>query len=275
MTKVTIAIPFYNSERFLEAAIVSVIDQTHKDWKLLLVDDGSTDTSVEIAKKYVRLDKRISLVADGKNRNLAYRLNQITSLTDTEYLARMDADDVMHPRRIAEQLQVLNVDSTIDVLGTNAFSINEYDEVVGIRLKFEDETRLISVSQFIHPTIIARRSWFQEHPYDPKFARMQDAELWHRSISSSNFKVITEPLFFYREISNTYYKKYWRALPTLYKLAFRDNFSSFWFFRLITNFLKVFGYFVYEKILKSDFLIRRRNKVIFKNVESMRSFIKK
>src|SRR5690606_21713898 len=104
---VTIAIPFYNGEKYLELAIQSALAQTYTGWKLILLDDGSTDNSLAIANEYKKKDARIKVYSDGQNKNLGYRLNQIPELVDTKYLARMDADDIMHPKRIETQLRIL------------------------------------------------------------------------------------------------------------------------------------------------------------------------
>jgi glycosyltransferase involved in cell wall biosynthesis len=74
----TIGIPFYNAEAYLGDAIRSIFAQTYHDWELILVDDGSTDRSLEIARA-VR-DPRVRVISDGQNRRLPYRLNQITAV---------------------------------------------------------------------------------------------------------------------------------------------------------------------------------------------------
>lgn len=75
-TLITIAIPIYNAEQYLAFAIQSVINQTYKDWELLLMCDGSTDNSTAIANEFAGKDERIKVVDDGMNRGLIYRLNQ-------------------------------------------------------------------------------------------------------------------------------------------------------------------------------------------------------
>ncbi|MEK5752755.1 glycosyltransferase family 2 protein, partial [Acinetobacter variabilis] len=72
---ISIGIPFFNAEKYLEDAIKSVLAQTFQNWELILVDDGSIDRSLEIARSFN--DPRIRIIADGHNRRLAYRLNQI------------------------------------------------------------------------------------------------------------------------------------------------------------------------------------------------------
>ena len=76
--KVSIGISFYNAEQFLPFAINSVLNQTFRDFELILLDDGSTDNSLKIAQSYS--DSRIRIVSDGENHGLAYRLNQLVNI---------------------------------------------------------------------------------------------------------------------------------------------------------------------------------------------------
>src|SRR4051794_20441310 len=108
MPRVTIGIPFHDEERFLEQAITSVLRQSFADFELLLIDDGSTDRSLEIARSFD--DPRIEVTADGRRRFLAARLNEITRRARGELIARMDGDDVAHPERLSRQLALLDAD---------------------------------------------------------------------------------------------------------------------------------------------------------------------
>src|SRR5438045_1632919 len=92
---VSIGISFQNARATLADAVRSVLAQTCRDWELLLVDDGSSDGSLELARRIEH--PRIQVISDGVNQGLASRLNQIALLARGTYLARMDADDLMHP----------------------------------------------------------------------------------------------------------------------------------------------------------------------------------
>src|SRR5688572_8039312 len=103
---VTVGIPFLNGKRTLVDAVRSVFAQTFTDWELILMDDGSTDGSADLVRGID--DPRVRLVSDGVNRGLCDRLNQIASLAQGRYLARMDADDLMHAQRLERQVAYLN-----------------------------------------------------------------------------------------------------------------------------------------------------------------------
>ena len=256
---VTIGLPFYNAEKYLALAIESVLQQTYTDWELLLLDDGSTDNSLSIAQSYAQKDSRIKVISDGKNKNLAARLNELPSLAQGLYLARMDADDIMHPARIERQLAVLGTHPEIDVLGTNAYIINDENAVIGTRYPLTTENTLTRVKSFIHPTIIAKKQWFLENPYDTKALRMEDAELWYRTFSKYHFVRLNEPLLFYREVGNNYYKKYFLAQQSKAYIFSKYSNESYWKQYFRANFLKGIVYRIAHIFGMEQWLVNRRN----------------
>ena len=128
---ITIAIPFLNAEKYLVDAIRSVFAQTHTDWELLLIDDGSTDKSLEIAHSIK--DSRVRVISDGFNKKLASRLNEITDIASHELIARMDADDLMSPDRLKIQLEILKSHPEIDLVSCGLYSTKNDLSLVGIR----------------------------------------------------------------------------------------------------------------------------------------------
>ena len=197
---VTIGIPFLNARRSLAAAVRSVFAQTHHEWELLLVDDGSTDGSIDVVRCLD--DPRVRLVRDGSHRGLCARLNQIAAMARGNYLARMDADDVMHPERIERQLALLGADPGVDLVDTATFTVDDDLTPLGIRGDRPLDCRPEAVLRdglLIHPTVTGRAEWFRRNPYDPAFVRAEDRELWIRTCATTRFARLGEPLFFYRE----------------------------------------------------------------------------
>src|SRR5690625_3510840 len=256
---ITIAIPFYNDEKYLEYAIKSVINQTYTDWSLLLIDDGSVDSSLEIARIYAEKDPRINVVSDGDNKGLPYRLNQIAGLTTTKYLARMDSDDIMHPDRIKKQLEILENNPKIDLLGSNAYSIDQFNNIRGVRKKITSKDSLYKTTSFIHPTITGKTKWFKKNPYNMNARRMQDTELWSRTHQHSCFVETQLPLLYYREFGGNYYKKYYQAIKTRIYL-FKKFKSKKLLFDIFDNIVKSLIYYTFSLINKEDFLIKTRFK---------------
>jgi glycosyltransferase involved in cell wall biosynthesis len=197
---VTIGIPFLNARRSLTAAVRSVFAQTHPEWELLLVDDGSSDGSIDVVRRLD--DPRVRLVRDGSHRGLCARLNQIAAMARGAYLARMDADDVMHPERIERQLALLGADPGVDLVDTATFTVDDDLTPLGVRGDRPLDCRPEAVLRdglLIHPTVTGRAEWFRRNPYDPAFVRAEDRELWIRTRATTRFARLTEPLFFYRE----------------------------------------------------------------------------
>jgi glycosyltransferase involved in cell wall biosynthesis len=276
---VTIGIPFYNAEKFLEKAILSVFNQSIKEWVLILMDDGSTDSSLIIAKKYEN-DYRVKVISDGYNRNLANRLNELIDLCETKYFTRMDADDIMHPERIRVQIEILEKNQKIDILGTNAYSIDEKDNIQGIKIKIDlERSKLIPTSSFIHPTIMGKTCWFKKNYYDPKAVRVEDYELWNRTKKSSNFMLYTQPLLFYREYTDKYYKKYFIGINSVVYVALKLK-KIHLYITILLHSIKGIIYYIANKVGIENKLIKYRyyfmNKCEYKKaIEELKNSIKK
>jgi glycosyltransferase involved in cell wall biosynthesis len=208
-----------NARRTLVDAVRSVLAQTHRDWELLLVDDGSTDGSLAIAQAIA--EPRVRCISDGVNRGLVYRLNQIAGLARGKYLARMDADDLMHPGRIERQWRFLEANPQVDIVDTAMYTVDDDLTPLGIRGDCPLETSPEAVLRqglFMHPTIMGRADWFRQHPYDPAYVRAEDRELWSRTIATSRFARIGEPLFFYRESLAGNLTNYLRSAATVRRI---------------------------------------------------------
>ena len=198
--RVTIGLPFHNAERSLGDAVRSVFAQTLADWRLLLVDDGSNDRSLEIASE-IR-EPRVYVLSDGANRGLAQRLNQIARLAETEFVARMDADDLMHPDRLRRQISFFEEFPHTDVVGTATYTIDAYSRPLGRRGDRPVDARINSVlkrAMLIHPTVMARSAWLRANPYSVEYPRAEDYELWCRVCRHTRIANIAAPLLFYRE----------------------------------------------------------------------------
>ncbi len=218
---ITIGLPFYNDRRHLGQAIRSVLRQSKQNWELLLVSDGSSDGSLEIAQSF--RDPRIRLLDHKDNRGLTCRLNEISEIANGEYLFRMDADDVMHPDRLEKQEVLLRRSPVNTVVGTSAIEMDEAGYLTRIIRSGGARAGGYSARRaFIHPTVAARTAWFRENPYSeaPIYRRSQDAELWVRTAGKSRFVLMGEPLLFYRRPGRLSFDKYlWQALALITILA--------------------------------------------------------
>jgi glycosyltransferase involved in cell wall biosynthesis len=225
MGLVTIGLPFYNAEATLLDAIRSVFAQSFQDWELILVDDGSRDRSLEIARGVH--DSRVRVVSDGMNRGLPARLNQITELAQGEYVARMDADDLMHPARLAREVKCLNEHPEVDLVYTAYYTIDAKNRPVGKQREVSPEMaahRLRRGKGILHASVLARRSWFRKHPYNPsEFPRAEDIELWWRTNLQGHlrFHRLPERLYFIRELGSVTLRKMLASYRTDRKILWR------------------------------------------------------
>lgn len=204
---VSIGIPFFNAGGDLRDAIRSVFAQTHQDWELILIDDGSTDNSLEIARSIE--DIRVRVFSDGKNKHLAARLNEIARLAKYDFVARMDADDLMHPTRIARQLQVLCDNPQLDMISTGVYSLDNENRPLGSRCvhpqhAITSKALLDGNCGILNAAVVAKRDWFLRNPFKESLPRAQDANLWLQAYSRDDLAVaiLSEPLYFYREDDN-------------------------------------------------------------------------
>ena len=261
MIQVSIGIPFYNAQDFLEQAILSVLNQDYKSFELLLIDDGSTDKSLDIA--YLFQDERIKVIHDGLNKGLSARLNELVALSKGEYFARMDADDIMFPQRISQQLAYLQQHNEIDVVGSSAVTIDIKNKITGIICYPEHPNNISNVIKhqcFIHPSIMAKRSWFVQNPYDEGAIRMEDYNLWMRTFSKFRFYNIAEPLLFYRVSGLPYLDKYLLSMKGERKeLRKHKQIIPNYRVVLLKNYLKCGLYMIFSALHLTNFLLQMRS----------------
>lgn len=238
--------------------------QTFTDWELLLVDDGSDDDSLILAGG-VR-DVRVSVVADGLQLGLPVRLNQIAQLARGEYLARMDADDQMHPDRLRRQVEALDADETLDVTGTATYTMDAAGVVNAVRGLGPADTSpaaVVARGLFIHPTVTGRTAWFRRYPYDGRFVRAEDHELWCRTVDVSRFALLAEPLYFYREGGTGAVDKYIKSCRTdraIYRRYGPAAAGWVWTARhLVTSYMKAVAYRLAVWTRREAYLLALRN----------------
>lgn len=258
---VTIAIPIFNAEKYLCDSIQSCINQTYQNWELLLMCDGCTDASVDIAREMAKKDSRLIIIDDGVNRGLIYRLNESVKLAKGVYYARMDADDIMATNRIEEEVNFLNEHSDIDVVGSSIMLIDERNNIRGSYLMSGN------VLRFVHPTVMGRTTWFKENPYAEWALRAEDFELWVRTSMKSRFYSLEKPLLFYREFgSHSFYKNFLsqKTLLRIYGNYRQYNKSFVWCVknRLLTLF-KIIIYALFAFMGGMNYLVKkRRNNIV-------------
>jgi glycosyltransferase involved in cell wall biosynthesis len=200
--KVTVLLPVYNGERYLHEAIESVLDQSFADFELLIVNDGSTDHSVEIIQSYS--DPRIRLLHNEKNLGLIATLNKGLDLTRGEYIARMDCDDVSLPSRLEKQVNFMDSKPDVGVCGTWLELIGEGSgQIWASPGDFETiRCTMIFECPIYHPTVIIRQSILKGHNlHYGNFPHAEDYELWVRLSGHVQIANLQEVLLLHRNHS--------------------------------------------------------------------------
>nr|WP_276540570.1 glycosyltransferase [Salipaludibacillus agaradhaerens] len=201
----TIIMATYNAERYLDNCLESIARQTYSNFKVHIIDDASKDQTLTILKKWLTKDRRFTLVKKHeKNIGLTKTLNELIKTCQTDYIARMDADDYMHADRLKQQIDFLNTHSTISVVGSWAQEVDEHNVTGKVRkapINHHDiEKLMIKVNPLIHPTVTFRReALLQTEGYDERYRYGQDYALWFRLMAEGyRFENIPEKLLYYR-----------------------------------------------------------------------------
>ena len=119
---VSVITPMYNSQKFIDETILSVLKQTYIKWEMLIIDDGSKDNSIEIVKKYSNTDNRIKLIENKINKGASLSRNIGIEKSSGRYIAFLDSDDVWYPKKLAEQIKFMNDENV-------ALSFSSYEKV--------------------------------------------------------------------------------------------------------------------------------------------------
>lgn len=202
--RVSVVMPVYNGERFLAAAVESILSQTFSDFEFIIVDDGSIDRTAEILATYAHRDSRVRVVRMTTNRGVTVALNNGIRLSRGELIARMDADDVSLPNRFERQVQYLAAHPDIAVVGSWFYPIDRDGRRSGVHY-YPIEPGLVAWSMLFynslaHPTVMMRRSAIDVAvAYNEEYKNVeQDYDLFSRLSHVKRLANIPEPLLLYR-----------------------------------------------------------------------------
>lgn len=197
--------PVYNREEFLKETIDSVLNQTFKDFEFIIIDDGSTDRSIEIIKSYK--DPRIKLFINDRNQGTSYSRNRAIDLSLGDYIITIDSDDINLPERFAKQIAYMDSHPNVGICGSWVKTIGEVEgqlwrcavqpDIVHCRTLFE--------AVLCHPSTIIRREFLNRYSlrYDIELKRAQDWDIYCRGARHFQVANMPEVLLYYR----------WRSYP--------------------------------------------------------------
>lgn len=205
--------PVYNGEKYLPAAVESILNQSFHDFEFLIVDDGSTDNTWNLLQGYASTDSRIRLMQNPNNIGLVRTLNLGLQLACGKFVARMDADDISLPERFRTQVEYMESHPEVGVLGTNVRHIDAEGNLLfqGRSKYLEFQSRkvirwtLLWKCTIYHPTVMLRRELLENLDvwYDPAFETAEDYELWTRLARKTVIDRLPDVLLHYRVVSSS------------------------------------------------------------------------
>ena len=206
---ISVILPVYNAEKYLKEAILSILNQSYSNFELIILNDGSKDSSMAIINKFKLIDSRIRVI-DRENKGLVYTLNEGLVIANGEFIARMDADDICLPNRFESQIMLMK-DNKLDICGCHYFLINEEGSIDGLNLvPISHELCILSLSSkvpFAHPSVMIKKDFLYKKNIQygqSQYKIAEDFDLWLRMFKEGAvFGNVNDVLFKYRVIAQS------------------------------------------------------------------------
>ena len=186
--KISVIMSVFNGSKFLSDAIQSILNQTFKEFEFIIVDDGSTDNSLNIIRSFESADSRIKVISK-LNEGLAKSLNAAISVSKGKFIARMDADDISYENRLEKQYEYMQKNESIDLCGCSMDIIDELGNVTSEKIQISNiddiQKKRYFQSPILHITFFGKKSFFVKHNgYREQFKYAQDYDLVLRGINT-------------------------------------------------------------------------------------------
>lgn len=240
---ISVVMSVYNSEEHLSESIESILKQTFSNFEFIIINDGSTDNSSNIIKKYQNIDKRI-ITIDQKNMGLTKSLNKGIQIAKGDYIARMDADDISIPERFSNFIKYCKLYEKVNIYSTPSYLLNSnkiipsYIRRNGFNIKMLNYT-----NSLIHGTLIIDTQLLKKFRYDEDYRYAQEFNLYHRLIHSGYKIHYDKNNISYRlrihenQVSNTNSEKqielYHKTLKEFNKKIYKNNMINRILFKLM------------------------------------------
>ena len=202
---VSVIMPVYNAEKFLDRAIQSILNQTYDKWELLLIDDGSTDNSLKLIKKFS--DPRIRFFVNEKNSGIAQSTNRGVDESRGEYIALLDDDDEAINNRLALQVEYMEEHPDIAILGGRSIDMDENDKILSLKGSVRNNPKLIKAMllfgnvDFYNGTAMIRKKFIVDNQlrYRDGCYGMQDYRFYIESSKCGKITTLDQYLLKYRK----------------------------------------------------------------------------
>lgn len=214
MARISVLMGIYNCAPYLQEALDSLYSQTFQDFKIILCDDGSKDETYAIARQNAEEHDNIVLVKNEKNMGLNYTLNHCLELADTEYIARMDGDDISLPARFEKEIKFLDEHPEYAVVSAPMIYFDEHGDFrVGKGNGEVKKKDFIHGSPICHAPCMARTAAFKAvggYSVDKKLLRLEDYHLWFKLFAAGyKLYMLNEPLYKMRDDRNAVARRNW------------------------------------------------------------------
>ena len=213
--RITILIGIYNCAPTLVEALDSLMAQTYKAFKVVLCDDGSSDDTLKIATNYAVEHKNVIVIQNERNMGLNYTLNHCLEYADTEYVARMDGDDISLPDRLQKEIDFLDTHPEYAVVSSPMIYFDEHGDFrQGKAIEYPTKMDFLHGTPFCHAASIIRTSVIKKvggYSVDDRLLRVEDYHLWMK-VYAAGYKGynLQEPLYKMRDDRNALLRRNWR-----------------------------------------------------------------
>lgn len=205
---VSVIMGIYNCEQYLEEALNCIVNQTYTNWEVVMCDDGSKDNTVLVAQKFVdKYPGKFRLLINEQNMGLNFTLNKCLYEAKGDYIARMDGDDLCSPERFQKEIEILENNPDIAIVGTDMEFFDE-NGVFGKTKSIKEPTKktFMNRTPFCHATCMVKKEAYlavDGYTVDKRLLRVEDYHLWAKMYAQGYKGVnIQEPLYMMRDDRN-------------------------------------------------------------------------
>lgn len=206
--KVSVFIPCYNAERYIEETLLSILNQTYRDFQVIVIDDGSTDKSAKIVEEYREKDSRIKLLYNKENKGIAYTRNRGIQECDTEFIAIMDADDIAPLDRLEKEVSYLEKYKNIGAVGGQYILIDEKGNIMKTVSNYAKTPLEIKALLFLkniisNSSVMYRRNVVLENhlKYLDGYYGLEDYRFWVEFANVAQIVNLPDILLYYRVVN--------------------------------------------------------------------------
>jgi glycosyltransferase involved in cell wall biosynthesis len=207
---ISVVMPVYNGGTYLADAIQSILIQTYQNFEFIIINDGSTDNSLEVISEFQCKDNRIRLISR-ENKGLVASLNEGIQASTGQYIARMDADDICLPERFEKQVNLIATTDT-DICGCHFFIVDETSKYIDSKISPVSQAAIVlqlaTTVPFAHGSVMVKREVIQKYMYgNTGFQAVEDYALWLQMFEDGvTFGNVDSFLFKYRNLKDSFSK---------------------------------------------------------------------